>query len=86
MSERVRVRLLLAKMPSDEDPSVVAAIDGRIWELWDDDDEAAWRKTGEATWGLDPRDCEWREVWATFASEDLTETFAAPEVHGQVEE
>lgn len=80
-----RVRLLLAKMPGDEEPAVVAAIAREIWELWDDAEEAAWRKAGEKLWGLDPRECEWREVWATFAPADLAAAFVAPDVRGQVE-
>lgn len=85
MSESVRVRLLLAKMPSDTEPSVVAAVDSTIWAEWDDEDEAAWRRDGRATWGLDPSKCEWREVWATFSPADLAAAFSTPDVRGEVE-
>lgn len=85
MSETVRVRLLLAKFHGDTEPSVVAAIDQSIWDHWDDADESAWRTEAQRLWGCDPTDCEWREIWAEFAPQDLVDAFAAPVVQGTVE-
>jgi cupin superfamily acireductone dioxygenase involved in methionine salvage len=80
MSEQIKARLLLARFHSDTEPTIVAAVDMAIWEHWDEDEEAAWVKQGQRTFGLDHRDCEWSQVWAVFAPQDLVEAFATPEV------
>lgn len=82
--ESVKVRLLLARFHGDTEPVIVAAIDQTIWDHWDDEDEADWRKEGQRRWGMDPTDCEWSEVWAVFAPQDLVDAFATPEISGSV--
>jgi hypothetical protein len=80
MSEQTRARLLLARFHGDTQPSIVAAIDETVWDHWDSEDEADWRKTAQRMWGMDPTDCEWSEVWAVFSPRDLVEAFATPSV------
>lgn len=84
MNEVVRVRLLLAKFYDDTDPTVVHAVDERVWEHWGDEEDNAWRKEGQRTWGIDPSDCEWKEVWAEFSPDELAHAFATPTVKGEV--
>lgn len=86
MSDRIRVRLLLAKFwGEDETPTVVAAVDQSVWDHWEEVDETAWRKNAERAWGLDPSDCEWREVWADFDLQALRAAFATPVLRGDVD-
>lgn len=84
MSERVMVRLLLARFPGDTEPHVVAGVDRTVWDHWDNDDEARWKTDAQRLWGCDPTDCEWREVWAVFAPQALVDAFATPEVDADV--
>lgn len=82
---RVRVRLLLAKFwGEDETPTIVAAVDQSVWEHWEEADEQAWRSAAERSWGLDPSDCDWREIWADFDPEALREAFSIPAVKGVI--
>ena len=85
MSESIRVRLMLVKFPGDTEPVVVGAIDQTVWDHWDDEDEAAWVKRCQDTWGADPKDCEWRQVWADFAPQELADAFETPVVSGSVD-
>jgi hypothetical protein len=84
MTETALVRLLLAKFYEDTEPVVVAAIDRAIWEHWSVAEEDEWRKQGQKTWGMDPSDCEWQEVWATFSPDALIAAFNRPVVQGEV--
>lgn len=81
---KVRVRLLLARWEEGDTPTVVASIDQTIWEHWDDEDEAAWIAEGKRQWGIDPSDCEWKEVWAELPAGALTDAFTTPTVTGEV--
>jgi hypothetical protein len=82
----VRVRLLLAKFwGEDQTPTIVAAVDQSVWEHWEQADEDEWRKAAQRSWGLDPSDCEWQEVWATFDPAALRGAFATPAVEGTLE-
>lgn len=83
MSETIRVRMLLARMDDDTEPSVVAAIDEAIWEHWDDADEAEWIAGGKESWGA-ITDTEFRVVVAEFAPQDLVDAFATPKVRGTI--
>lgn len=85
MSDRVRVRLLLAKFfGADETPTIVSCVDASIWEHWEDEDEKAWRNSAKRTWGLDPSDCEWVEVWAEFDPDALSAAFVTPSIEGSI--
>lgn len=86
MADRqVRVRILLSKgWDEDETPTIVAAIDESIWEHWDAADDRAWRENAERLWGIDPDDCEWREVVACFDADELRDAFATPAVQGKI--
>ncbi len=86
MSETIRARVMLAKFFDDTEPSIVGAVDETVWEHWDDSDEAQWRKQCETSWGMDPTDCEWREIWVEFAPQDLVDAFKTPIVRGEVKE
>ena len=82
---RVRVRLLLAKFwDENETPTIVSAVDQCVWEHWEQADEDRWRSDAQRSWGLDPTDCEWREVWADFDQDALRGAFATPAVEGEV--
>jgi hypothetical protein len=78
----IRVRLMLVRFPDDTEPVVVGAVDETVLEHWDESIEAAWRRACEETWGADPTDCEWREIWAEFAPQDLVDAFETPVVQG----
>lgn len=81
----VRVRLLLAKFwDEDETPTIVSAVDQSVWEHWEQADEDRWRSDGQRSWGLDPSDCEWREVWADLDPAALRAAFQTPVVEGVI--
>lgn len=84
MSEVIRVRLLLAKFPDDTEPVVIGCVDETIWDFWEEEDERVWRDAARTSWGADPTDYEWREVWAEFAPADLVEAFRTPVVAATV--
>lgn len=81
----VRVRLLLAKFwDEDETPTIVSAVDQSVWEHWEQADEDRWRDDAKRSWGLDPSDYEWREVWADFDPAALRAAFQTPAVEGVI--
>lgn len=84
MSEAIRARLLLARFHGDTEPVIVAALDQSVWEHIEEEDEKRWRADAERLWGMDPSDCEWAEVWAEFAPDDLAAAFKAQSVQGSV--
>lgn len=81
--EKVRVRLMLARMEGDTEPVCVGAIDETVWEHWVAEDEREWREGCQSVWGITV-DTEWREVWVEFAPDDLVAAFATPSIEGTV--
>lgn len=85
MSERIRVRLILARLDEGTEPCVIGAIDEAIWEHWNDEDESDWRKSAHGLWGF-AGGTTYREVWAEFPPQDLVDAYETPVVHGHIPE
>lgn len=83
MSERVRIRLILAKRPEESYPTIIGCMDETVWEHCDEEYEDKWRAESKERFGA-PERYEFREVWAHLSLDALGEVFTTPDLSATI--